>query len=354
MEKNIVAIIGSAGIPCRYGGFETLAENLANGLSDNFYVYVACSSNYYNKSERAIVYKHVKRVFTPIKPNGIQSIIYDVISILKVINKTRFLLILGSSAAFLVPLLRVLKPKVKIVYHPDGIEWQRGKWNILAKLFLRWSSKTGAKHAHKIVVDNSALLPIYSKYATKLHEISYGGNQYIPCQVTGQKNYWLTIARAEPENNLDLIASCFAGIPNEKWVLVSNIATTAYGRKLSYKYKNFKNISFIDSEYRNHKLAELLGGCKGYIHGHSSGGTNPSLVSAMWGAPFIVCHNNPFNRSTTKNLAVYFTNEINLAEIITSKGTQYKPQTMQIKLLAENEYSWKKITDKYQILLESM
>ena len=132
--KEAITIIGSAGIPNKYGGFETLAENLSCGLVDKYSLIVVCSAHFYSAEEiKQKEYKGIKRLFISIKPNGISSIIYDLVSIFKTIGRTNYLLILGSSAAFIIPFLHLFWRKVKIVYHPDGIEWERAKWNISAQ-----------------------------------------------------------------------------------------------------------------------------------------------------------------------------------------------------------------------------
>lgn len=350
--KKTISIIGSAGIPSKYGGFETLAEQISQKLAIDYNVIVVCSRKIYT-TDNSIVYKGVTRVFISLKPNGISSILYDILSILKVVRKSDYLLILGSSAAFFIPLIRFVWPKVKIIYHPDGIEWKRPKWNLPAKAYLKLSSQIGSGFAHKIIIDNAALLPHYEKYKQKTTLISYGGNQYHLKKNNTKKNYWLTIARCEPENSLITIADFFAKQPTENWILVSNFEKTKLGKILMSNYSNKKNIRFVESEYYNSSISKLLNECKGYIHGHSAGGTNPSLVAAMWADIPIICHNNIYNRTTSNNLAAYFTTASELKDIILNQEKIASIKSLDMKLYAIENYSWEKISSQYSELFKS-
>jgi glycosyltransferase involved in cell wall biosynthesis len=350
--KKTVSIIGTVGIPSKYGGFETLAEQLSFGIKDEYNVIVACSKHHY-KNDEDLAYNGVQRIFIPLNPNGLSSIFYDLISIFKLVSKSDYLLILGSSSAFAIPFIHFFWRKIMVIFHPDGLEWERPKWNRFAKLYLKFSSKIGTKYADKIIIDNTSLLSYHKKYIPKIVQISYGGNQYTFDKHSNKKNYWLTIARSEPENNLIEIARFFLENETENWIIVTNISNSKYGKFIEKNLINKNNICLIDSIYDNKTISTLLNECKGYIHGHSTGGTNPTLVAAMWAKIPVVCHDNPFNRSTTNNLAAYFTDSINLRSIILSKNKIDSINISAMYNFAKEEYSWEKIIFQYRSLFKS-
>lgn len=140
MKKNRIAIIGTVGIPAKYGGFETLAEQLVSNLSDEFDFTVYCSKKKYSKEERISQYKGAKLEYINLEANGIQSILYDCISILKSLKNNDILLILGVAGAFILPFIRLFTNK-KIIISIDGIEWKRDKWSFFAKMYLWWAKK---------------------------------------------------------------------------------------------------------------------------------------------------------------------------------------------------------------------
>lgn len=346
-EKKKISIIGTTGIPCRYGGFETLAEELGLFLRKKYEVNIICSTKFYTKNERTAIWNGIRRTFLRLNANGLQSILYDVIGIFKVAKRTDILLILGGSATFVFPILRILFPKVNIVFHPDGLEWERPKWNFLGKWYLKNATKLGCIFSHKIVIDNRVLLTIYSAFSHKIKIIGYGGYEtQVPNN--SKSKYWLTIARAEEENNLSLIANAFREEPKQTWLVLSNYKNTNYGKRLFSRYQHCKNIFFLDANYNKEYINNLVSGCKGIIHGHSKGGTNPSLVTAMWSNKVVFCHDNIFNRETTQNLTEFFSNSAELKTLLNSRTQPVK----ELKTLAKKEYSWKTICEKYDLVFD--
>ncbi len=346
--KKRIAIIGSVGVPSRYGGFETLSEELCLNMGLKYEIHVFCSTKHYSNTERQTNWNNITRTFLPLSPNGFSSIFYDIFSIIKSSRKSDTLLILGGSGTIILPAIRLLFPKLHLIFHPDGLEWKRQKWNILIKWYLWISIRIGCHFSHKIVIDNKALLKYYSKYSNKTEIITYGGN-FTANNSLGKKNYWLTIARAEKENNLSIIAKAFIDEPKENWTLLSNCKKTKFGRKFLKEYSSYKNIRIIDANYNRKYINDRLSECKGYIHGHSTGGTNPSLVTAIWSGKKILCHNNSFNKETTNNLVEYFIDQNELRNQITVNNVP----NSELYELAPKIYSWKNICNQYDKLFES-
>ena len=155
-----IAVIGIVGLPASYGGFETLVEQLVDTDDAEFTVY--CSSNRYKK--KISTYKNASLIYVPLNANGVMSVVYDIVSLLHgIATGHRQFLILGVSGAVMLPLLRVLFPKVKTVVNIDGCEWRREKFGSAAKLFLKHSEALAVKFATTIVADNQAISEDVSK-----------------------------------------------------------------------------------------------------------------------------------------------------------------------------------------------
>ena len=153
-----IAIIGTAGVPAAYGGFETLAEYLVRHHSKHAYkseLIVFCSGT--RRTGLADHFLSARLIHIPIGANGIQSVIYDIVSLaIAIRNGSNTLLILGVSGGVFLPIIRLLS-KTKLVTNIDGIEWKREKWGALARWFLRTSEKFAVKWSHEVIADNKAI-----------------------------------------------------------------------------------------------------------------------------------------------------------------------------------------------------
>ena len=154
-NKKRIAIIGTVGLPAKYGGFETLTDHLVTNLSEQYQMTVYCSKKNYKKAERLNTYKGANLKYINLKANGVQSIPYDTLSILDALLKNDVLLILGVAGAWILPFVKFFTNK-KIIISIDGIEWKREKWNNLAKLYLRWAEKLAVKYSHIDISDNES------------------------------------------------------------------------------------------------------------------------------------------------------------------------------------------------------
>jgi glycosyltransferase involved in cell wall biosynthesis len=347
-----IAIIGSAGIPAKYGGFETLAENLVKILHPEFKFIVFCSKNVVSKNE-SIPYKNVEFIFLPFPANGLFSIFYDIISLCISIFKADTMLVLGCPAGIVLPFFRVFK---KIIFHSDGIEWKRQRWHLPVRLYLYLSSRLASLAAHHIIADNEKLIPYIPKRSRKkISVISYGG-EHVHTLSDKPVNFdgFLVISRAVPENNLEMVLNAFIGLPQHHLFIVSHFQNTKFGRYIYKRYKRYPNIEFTEAVYDKNKLAELRHSGKIYIHGHSAGGTNPSLVEAMWSGMPVICHDNIFNRQTTQNQAFYFQDTESLIHLTKSLSAgELKINAGKMLKIAQKQYTWKLICTEYSQLFMS-
>lgn len=349
-----VAIIGTVGIPAKYGGFETLVEHLTKNQGLNHEMVVYCSSKSYQMQPNN--YNNAKLKYVNLQANGIQSIPYDIISIFKSIKGFKTLLILGVSGCIALPLLKLISNN-KIIVNIDGLEWKRDKWGDLAKWFLKFSEKIAVKFADTIITDNKVLQD-YVKFEYNVNSklIAYGADH-----VTKEKldnafslkypfaiNYAFKVSRIEPENNIHVVLKAFSESPEKKIVCVGNWLNSDYGRKLRIKFENYKNIFLLDPIYDQRVLNQFRSNCSVYIHGHSAGGTNPSLVEAMYLGLPIFAFGVDYNKETTGNKALYFNN---VSELVSLLANFNKVKLIDIarnmQIIAKESYNWTYVSNEY-------
>ncbi|MDG1333256.1 MAG: DUF1972 domain-containing protein [Crocinitomicaceae bacterium] len=358
-----IAIVGSVGVPANYGGFETLTENLVEHLSRSNEITVFCSGRTYSRSKRKAYHKGARLKFVPVKANGVQSILYDYISIIWSLFYADTILILGVSGCTLLPFVRFFTKK-KIVVNIDGLEWRRKKWNKFARWFLRLSEGLAIKCSHAHITDNKAIQRYTSMYYGQIgHVIAYGGNQrrekgrdalFMKKYSFLVGDYYIKVARIEPENNIELILKAFIS-SDLQLVIVGNWKNSEYSRDLYELYSGHVNIFLLEPVYENAEIDFLREHAKAYIHGHEAGGTNPSLVEAMCLGIPVYAYDVSFNLETTKSKAIYFKSSKDLIEKI--KGTipvELKMNTVNMILVARKHYNWDKIVNQYDTLIEEV
>ncbi len=356
-----MAIIGTNGIPARYGGFETLAENLVANLGDKYSFTVYCSS-IYGKSERTKYYKNARLIYLSLKANGWQSILYDVISLFHAWLYSDVILILGPAAGFALPLNFIFRKKV-IVNHGGLNEWERKKYSGIQSKISFLNHKTAAKFATHRIADNSILAEsIKNNFGKKCEIIRYGGDHVknVPISDSFIQKYpfskdpcAVSVSRAQVDNNLHIVLKAFETIKAIKLVLISNWQVSKYGIDLKNKYKNHQNIIVLDAIYNQEELNLIRSNATFYIHSHSQCGTAPSLVEAICLKLPIISFDVPTNRETTQNKAHFFSDSDELFQIVESINTNEILRLKEaISDIAENNYSWKSIAIKYAKLFD--
>lgn len=358
-----IAVVGTNGLPGRYGGWDQLLENIVLYFSDKYEITIYASKYHYVTHPET--YKGARLVYLPLKANGFQSILYDVLSVIHAaINRTDVVLVLGTSGCIAFPLFRLMG--IKMVLNPDGAEWKRGKWNFWAKAFLKLSEQLGVRWANHVVADSTIIQQsLLEDYGVTSYMIAYGGDHVRRVTLraeTAQKyaiknrDYCFKVCRIEPENNLDMILASFAN-SGRRLLIVGNWNFSEYGVNLRRKYAEFTNISMLDPIYNQFELNELRSNCCLYIHGHSVGGTNPSLVEAMCLGLCVVAFDVNYNRSTTHDSAVYFSTSDELSAVVDSiYHDELRKSVIGDRLMAFGleHYTWGRIIQQYAEIFENI
>ena len=361
-NKQKVAIIGTVGLPACYGGFETLTDHLVKNMSDTYDMTVYCSGSKYRKEERMETYHGAKLVYLPLQANGIQSILYDTLSILHALFFADVLLILGVAGAWILPFVRLFTGK-RIIISIDGIEWKRGKWSRPAKLYLWWAEKLAVKYSHIDISDNESIQDYTAqRYGSLSRIIEYGADHAQPAAMSSalreqypflRNPYAFKVCRIEPENNIHVVLEAFSQLTKHQLVIIGNWKNSDYGIRLRDEFSMFSNIHMLDPIYDQQKLDMIRSNAVVYVHGHSAGGTNPSLVEAMYLGLPVIAYNVSYNRTTTEGKALYFSGHTDLYELI--RTTEY-PELTRIgkvmKEVAHRRYTWSLIAAKYRLLVD--
>jgi len=344
-----IAFIGSAGIPNRYGGFEAFAEHCAPVIARMVRtVTVTCDARLY--PEKSTPWNGVHRVFIPLRANGVSSIFHDALAFMCVFRRASHIIVLGVSGGLWFPLFRLMcnLGGKKLIVNVDGIEWRRGKHSRLQRWFLRLSGITAQRFAHHVIYDNAALAPFLSPCTRhKSSLIAYPGDHVLRLpDIEVQFGTALTICRIEPENNLEMLIEGFLASPMKCYTIVGNWKHSAYANTLHKKYKSNPRIVMLDSTYDSQKLATLRQSCQIYLHGHSVGGTNPSLVEMLFYDCRILCFDVTFNRATAENRALYFSSAQQLTEALENifNSDQHPGSSLP---QSDNKYTADAIAKKY-------
>jgi len=365
--KSSIAIIGSRGIPNRYGGFEKFTEIISTELvKKGNEVYVSCE---YSPDPKMSEYEGVKLFYFPIKPPKtnllriVYEFIYDGYSLLWASRKVDHVYMLGYSAAALFFIPKLFGKKLFI--NPDGMEWKRSKFNTFVRFMLKISERIAVFLADEVIADSKEIKRyLDDKYNINSTYIAYGANEIQKVEwdperlpetfnkITINPSYYLVVARLEPENNIDIIVEGYLKSKTKiPLIIVGNFADQRYEQKIKKIIKKYsseeKKIFFAGGIYDPELLNMLRQNCKAYIHGHSVGGTNPSLLEAMISKNLIIAHDNVFNREVCEKFALYFENSNELKDSFDLKLNQFNHLKEGVFNKVKMEYSWENIIYKY-------
>lgn len=360
-----IAILGTRGIPNNYGGFEQLAEYLSLGLvqkGHEVYVYSSSKHSYQEKTWKGV---HILHQSDPEKSIGtVGQFIYDLNCILDS-RKRGFDSILNLGYTSSSVWMRLFSGKTRIITNMDGLEWKRTKYSKKVQRFLMMAEKWAVKRSHALVADSLAIQDyLLKKYEAPSHFIAYGAHLFnTPNEAVLEpygllpNTYNMLIARMEPENNIEMILDGVVQSNSTLPFYVVGNANNKFGLYLQEKFKPDKRIVFAGPIYGIESVNNLRYYCNLYFHGHSVGGTNPSLLEAMASKTLIAAHANEFNKSVLGSDAYYFTSAAEVANLLGSTDKQAAASQAFLHNNFEkirSLYSWDKIVSAYeQVMIQA-
>lgn len=363
-----IAIIGAKGIPANYGGYETFAEKISLILrKDNDMLVVGDGSNDYKEKEFNGI--HTLNC-TYLKSKNPIKFYHES---LKIANKwgADVSIMCGIGGVFSIPFFR--SSKMKIFVNPDGLGFKRDKWPWWKKIALFTQYLFGALFSKYLICDSYAISNFFKTTLNRKKNVfvaEYGSDlitlekctdfnceNYLEDLNIKKDNYFLIVSRLEPENNVKTIIKGYLKSSQIFPLIIIGNLNTSYSKKL----KQFEsiNVRFIGGVYDKERLSVLRHCSKAYFHGHSVGGTNPSLLEAMAAGNVIIAHDNEFNKEVLNNKGYFFKEEEDISKILMkfeseefdSEQAYYRSEYINRII---NYYSWEKIAQKYlSILIEN-
>ena len=363
-----IAFISTRGIPNNYGGFEQFAEYISVGLAKRGHEVVVYSPHFHPYKEDTYKGVRIKHIYSP-EPwmgSSVGSFFYDFASLKDALKKEKFDIIYEAGYTSIVPAyiwFNVRKIKYPIfTTNMDGLEYKRTKFNKWVQKFIFWEEKMTVKHSHYLIADNMGIHDYYKeKYGKESKFLAYGADihdnyneEFLKEFELEIDNYYLLVARLEPENNIIMAIEGYLASKEKgkRPLVIVGKTNTPHGKELIAKYGNEKSIRFVGGIYDFDKLNSIRHFSYAYFHGHSVGGTNPSLLEAMASDCFILANDNIFNKAVLGENALYYLDHNAVTELlnnIESLALRHKKFFIEENLeIIRKEYSWDKLVDEHE------
>lgn len=363
-----IAFISTRGIPNNYGGFEQFAEYISVGLAKRGHEVVVYSPHFHPYKENNYKGVRIKHIYSPETWMGssVGSFFYDFASLRDALKKEKFDIIYEAGYTSIIPAyiwFDVKKRKQPIfTTNMDGLENKRSKFSPMVRRFLDWEEKMAVKYSHYLIADNMGIHDYYKeKYGKESKFLAYGADihedfkaAYLEEYGLKPEEYYILIARLEPENNIVMAIEGYLHSKENgrRPLIIVGKTNTPHGKELVKRYGNEKNVRFVGGIYDFKKLDSVRHYSRAYFHGHSVGGTNPSLLEAMAAGCFIFAHDNIFNKAVLKDNALYYPTAAKVTEFLDNIDTivdRHKAEytTRNIDEI-RNEYSWEHLVDEHE------
>ncbi|MCM3749151.1 DUF1972 domain-containing protein [Paenibacillus pasadenensis] len=384
--KNHIFIIGSKGIPAKYGGFETFVEQLTKSRqNDDIHYHVSCLA----ENKEINIYNGA-RCFNISVPNigSGKAVLYDVLSLKECYHYIKENNIQNSVIYILAcrigPFLNYYKRRLnefntKIYVNPDGHEWKRSKWNFLIRKYWKISESMMVKRADLLICDSKGIETYihkeYSRFKPLTKFIAYGADttrstlsdshlpfvNWLKEKEIRIRQYYLVVGRFVPENNYELMIREFMKSDTKKdFVIISNVENNSFYKELLEKtgFDKDKRIKFVGTVYDPELLKKIREEAYGYFHGHEVGGTNPSLLEALASTSLNLLLDVVFNREVGENGALYFDKNPNSLATLISNCDDLDSKIIQeygerAVNRVQTAYSWNSIIQKYEEIFSS-
>lgn len=363
-----IAFISTRGIPNNYGGFEQFAEYISVGLVRRGHEVVVYSPHFHPYREPDYKGVRIRHIYSPEKWMGssVGSFFYDFLSLRDALKKEKFDIIYEAGYTSIVP--AYIWFNVKRIKYPlfttnmDGLEYKRTKFNRWVQKFVFWEERMAVKHSHFLIADNMGIHDYYKeKYGKESKFLAYGADIHEDYDEDILKEfgleadgYFIVVARLEPENNLFMAIEGYlaSGQYGKRPLVIVGKTNTPYGKHLVERYGDDRNIRFVGGIYDFRKLNSIRHYSYAYFHGHSVGGTNPSLLEAMASGCFILAHDNIFNRAVLGENALYYGSTdaaMEMLDGVDQAVSAYKKEYTGRNLeVIRRDYSWEKLVDEHE------
>ncbi|MFT4050778.1 MAG: glycosyltransferase [Microbacterium sp.] len=354
-------MIGTRGVPAAYGGFETAVEEVGKRLVERGHdvtVYTRGSE----RRERE--YLGMRVVHLPaLKQKQLETLSHTTLSTLHAVTRKApdAAFVFNAANSPLVPLLR--GRGIPVALHMDGLEWKRSKWGARGRAYYRWAEEFGVRWADALIADAPGIADYYqSEFGVPTELIRYGAPILETAPTEGiaalglePGGYHLVVARFEPENHvLEIIEGYHASSATKPLVVVGSAPYSAeYTQRIHAAADGDARIRFLGGVYDQDLLDALYFHAYTYVHGHSVGGTNPSLLRAMGAGTAVVAYDVNFNRETLDGQGWFFSDAADLRQQFTDLAeATFSVANLgsAMKRRAETLFRWEDVATAYESL----
>lgn len=354
-----IAMIGTRGVPARYGGFETCVEEVGARLVDAGHdVVVFCRPS--AGADRPRSYRGMSLVHLPaLHKRSLETLSHTTLSVLHpALGRTDAALVFNSANSPLLPVLRLRG--IPVATHVDGLEWMRSKWSGLGQRYYRVAESLAVRWSDALIADAPGIADYYAaEFGAATREIAYGAPitpkhdlHRLETIDLHPGKYHLVVARFEPENHVREIVEGYTRSTAEMPLVVVGSAPYAETYTESVHAAADDRVRFLGGLWDQELLDQLYAGALTYLHGHSVGGTNPSLLRAAGAGAHAIAWDVRFNREVLGDVADYFRTPSEAASLIEqAERDPARPSDLGLVLQQQiTRYNWDDVAAAYEQL----
>lgn len=357
-----IALVGTRGVPARYGGFETAVEEVGSRLAARGHsVVVYCRST---GAGRPAEYRGMRLVHLPaVRHRALETLTHTGLSVAHLATRrTDVAIVFNAANAVWLPGLRAAR--IPVATHVDGLEWMRAKWGPSGRRFYRAAESLAVRWSDALIADAVGISEYYQDvFDAPTRLIAYGAPAIGPGRADrlvelglSRNAYHLVVARFEPENHVAEIVRGYVASDARLPLVVVGSAPYSHEYTGRVHAAADERVRFLGGVWDNELLDQLFANALTYLHGHSVGGTNPALLRAIGAGTATIAFDVRFNREVLGELGRYFRSADDVARAVTD--AEAEPATT----LARGErlrgvarsYDWETVTDGYEKLVTDL
>jgi len=362
-----IALIGTRGVPARYGGFETCVEEVGSRLASRGHEVIVFCRPTHNIDDDPVPetsYRGMQLVHLPIvRRRSIETLCHTALSVLHPsLRGTDAAIVFNAANSLLLPVLRARR--IPVATHVDGLEWLRAKWGSAGRRYYRLAERLAVRWSDELIADAEGIADYYrAEFSAESALISYGAPIIAPGEAErieeldlATDKYHLVVARFEPENHVLEIVQGYQQSAAELPLVVVGSAPYADAYTAEIRRVAGPRVRLLGGVWDQAQLDQLYSHALTYVHGHSVGGTNPSLLRAAGAGAYTIAYDVGFNREVLGQSAAFFSTVDDLArELVVAESDPARILELGAELqLSIQRYNWDDVTDRYELLCEQL
>lgn len=318
-----IALVGTRGVPARYGGFETCVEEVGRRLVERGHEVTVYCRRSDDSSAQADTYLGMQLVHRPaLRSRSLETLSHTGLSVAHQLkDRADVAIVFNAANAPWLPVLRAAK--IPVATHVDGLEWQRDKWGSVGKRYYLVAERLAVRWSDALIADAPGIAEYYwKKYGASTEGIAYGApiisgeSSRLAELGLNSRGYHLVVARFEPENHVELIVRGYAASRAQLPLVVVGSAPYADQYTRRVRAAADERVRFLGGVWDQELLDQLYAGSLTYLHGQSVGGTNPSLLRAIGAGAAVDAYDVVFNRDVLQGAGRFFTTSANVAQLV--------------------------------------